>query len=197
MVEWVDQTAAVQSEREIDNVVDAFLQGDLKQRIAEEGKTGFYQLMAKKINVMISGTSDVVDDVQDIVAGAGRGDLSRRVQVEGKSGLTAKLGNDVNGLVDTIGTVVEEVQGLVAAANQGDLTRRIETEGKPGLLAKIGGGINELTDNMAGAGFAGEAGGLRGQPRRRRDQPGQCEPLAAHRGAGLVAWKRPPPRWKR
>ncbi|MBK7116882.1 MAG: HAMP domain-containing protein [Proteobacteria bacterium] len=149
VVEWVDQTAAVHSEREIDAVVDAFLQGDLKQRIAEEGKTGFYQLMAKKINVMISGTSDVVDDVQDIVAGAGRGDLSRRVQVQGKSGLTARLGNDVNGLVDTIGTVVEEVQGLVLAANQGDLTKRIETEGKPGLLVKIGAGINELTDNMA------------------------------------------------
>jgi methyl-accepting chemotaxis protein len=150
VVEWLDETAVVQAEKEIDGVVDAFLQGDLKQRIVEEGKTGFYLLMAKKVNVMVAGTSDVVDDVQDIVAGAGRGDLSRRVQVQGKSGLTAKLGSDVNSLVDTIGTVVEEVQSLVVAANQGDLTKRIETEGKPGLLVKIGGGINELTENMAG-----------------------------------------------
>ena len=149
VVEWVDRTATVQSEKEIDTVVDAFLNGDLNQRIVEEGKTGFYELMARKMNIMIGGVSDVVNDVQDIVAGTSRGDLSRRVQVQGKSGLTAKLGNDVNGLVDTIGTVVEEVQGLVVAANQGDLTKRIETEGKPGLLVKIGGGINELTENMA------------------------------------------------
>jgi methyl-accepting chemotaxis protein len=150
VVEWVDETATVHSEKEIDSVVDAFLQGDLEQRIVEQGKTGFYELMARKMNTMIAGMSDVVNDVQDIVAGAGRGVLDRRVTVAGKSGLTARLGNDVNGLVDTIATVVDEVQGLVVAANQGDLTRRIETEGKPGLLVKIGGGINELTENMAG-----------------------------------------------
>jgi methyl-accepting chemotaxis protein len=149
VVEWMDQTATVQSEKEIDGVVEAFLRGDLEQRIVQEGKTGFHELMARKMNTMIVGMSEVVNDVQEIVAGAGRGDLSRRVQVQGKSGLTARLGNDVNGLVDTIGTVVEEVQGLVVAANQGDLNKRIETEGKPGLLVKIGGGINELTDNMA------------------------------------------------
>jgi len=150
VVEWVDETVAVHAEKEIDGVVDAFLQGDLDQRISEQGKSGFYALIAQKMNTVISGMSDVVNDVQDIVAGASRGDISRRVQVEGKSGLTAKLGNDVNGLVDTIGTVVDEVQGLVVAANHGDLTKRIETEGKPGLLVKIGGGINELTENMAG-----------------------------------------------
>ena len=150
VVEWVDQTATVQSEKEIDAVVDGFLNGDLTQRIVEEGKTGFYEIMAKKMNTVIAGMSDVVNDVQDIVAGTSQGDISRRVQVQGKSGLTAKLGHDVNGLVDTIGTVVDEVQGLVMAANQGDLTKRIETEGKPGLLVKIGGGINELTESMAG-----------------------------------------------
>ena len=58
---------------------------------------------------------------------------------------------------------------------------------RPGLLVKIGAGINELTDEHGGPGLAGEAGGRRSQPRRGRDQPGQCQPLAAHRGAGLVA----------
>ena len=38
-----------------------------------------------------------------------------------------------------------------------------------------------------GTGLAGEGGGDGRQPRRRRDQPGQRQPLAAHRGAGLVA----------
>jgi methyl-accepting chemotaxis protein len=149
VVEWTDQTTAVQSQMQIDAVVDAVLHGDLKQRISEEGKSGFYELMARKMNTMICGMSDVVDDVQGIVASASRGDLSRRVQVDGKGGLTARLGNDVNGLVETIGTVVEEVQSLVVAANDGDLTRRIQTEGKPGLLVKIGAGINDLTENMA------------------------------------------------
>ena len=40
---------------------------------------------------------------------------------------------------------------------------------------------------MARAGLAGEDGGGRSQPRRRRNQPGQREPVAAHRRAGLVA----------
>jgi methyl-accepting chemotaxis protein len=149
VVEWLDNTASVQAEQEIDSVVDASLKGDLSKRISLEGKVGFYEVMAKKVNEMVGGMSDVVDDVQDIVAGTSRGELGRRVQVQGKNGLTQRLGNDVNGLIDTIGTVVEEVQGLVVAANHGDLTKRIETEGKPGLLAKIGGGINELTENMA------------------------------------------------
>jgi methyl-accepting chemotaxis protein len=150
VVEWVDQTKTVESEKEIDAAVDAFLKGDLSLRIKEQGKTGFYELIARKMNIVISGMAEIVSEVQVIVAEAGRGDLNRRVQVEGKSGLAERLGKDVNELVDVIGTVVDEVQALVVAANDGDLNRRIDTAGKAGLLVKIASGINDLTANMAG-----------------------------------------------
>jgi methyl-accepting chemotaxis protein len=150
VVEWVDQTKAVEAEKEIDTAVDAFLKGDLSHRIREQGKTGFYELIARKMNSLISGMSEIVGEVQVIVAETSRGDLTRRVQVEGRSGLAERLGKDVNELVDVIGTVVDEVQALVVAANDGDLTRRIETDGKAGLLVRIASGINDLTANMAG-----------------------------------------------
>jgi methyl-accepting chemotaxis protein len=149
VVEWVDRTAAVNSEKEIDAAVEAFLKGDLTHRVSEDGKAGFYELIAKKMNVVIGAMAEIAGDVQGIVAEASRGDLSRRVQTQGKTGLAARLGGDVNELVDAISTVVDEVQKLVVAANDGDLTRRIATSGKSGLLVRVGGGINELTSNMA------------------------------------------------
>jgi methyl-accepting chemotaxis protein len=149
VVEWVDRTAAVNSEKEIDAAVDAFLKGDLSHRVSEQGKTGFHELIAKKMNMVIGAMAGIAGDVQGIVAEASRGDLSRRVQTQDRTGLAARLGGDVNELVDAIGTVVDEVQKLVVAANDGDLTRRIDTAGKPGLLVRIGAGINDLTANMA------------------------------------------------
>ena len=126
-------------------------------------------------------------ELQDVIAAVTAGNLDNRISLEGKRDFFLTLSRGINELVEAIATVVVEVRGVVAAANTGDLTRRIDTKGKAGLLVQIGSGINDLTSTSLGTGVAGEDGFGRSEPRRRRNQPGQRQPVAAHGGAGVVA----------
>ncbi len=149
VVEWTDRTQEVAAEKDVLSVVEAFVAGDLKRRIPEEDKTGFYAVMAKNLNQIVGNVADVVEDVRVLVESARAGDLAKRMHFEGKPGLAEVLGNGVNMLVDEVANVVGEVNRLVEAANGGDLTQRIPIEGKGGLFQKVGGGVNALTSNMA------------------------------------------------
>ena len=150
VVEWYDKTQELAAERETLMVVEAVNKGDLGKRIPEDGKVGFYAVMAKNLNQVVANVSDVVDDVHKLVKAASSGDLSQRMVFEGKPGLTKTLGSGINDLVEEMANVVGEVQKLVDAANAGDLTQRIPVEGKGGLFQRVGGGVNGLVQNMAG-----------------------------------------------
>jgi methyl-accepting chemotaxis protein len=149
VVEWADRTQELTVEGEVQQIVTGAINGDLGQRIALDGKSGFFRNLSSGINELVENVAVVVAEVQTLVGEVNDGNLARRIRTEGKSGLMVKMGSGVNELTANIATVVDEVQSLVNAANDGDLTRRIETQGKSGLLVKVGSGVNELTDGMA------------------------------------------------
>ncbi|MEY4762184.1 MAG: hypothetical protein RLZZ200_2040, partial [Pseudomonadota bacterium] len=150
VVEWYDRTQEVAAEKDVLTVVESFVGGDLTRRIPEEGKVGFYGIIAKNINEIVSNVADVVSDVGALVDAARAGNLEQRMHFEGKPGLAQVLGDGVNQLVEEVANVVGEVHRLVDAANSGDLTQRIALEGQGGLFQKVGGGVNGLVDNMSG-----------------------------------------------
>jgi methyl-accepting chemotaxis protein len=149
VVEWIDRTADVANEKEIQRLVSAVIAGDLSARVKEEGNSTQI-IVAKGLNTLVESVGDVVAEVDKLVTAANDGDLSRRLNFEGKVGLSRKMGHAINTLVERVSSVVEEVQKLVGAASAGDLTYRIAVQGNGGLFERVGGGVNGLVESMAG-----------------------------------------------
>jgi len=64
VVEWRDRTAEVAAETEVTALVDGATQGDFSQRMALEGKDGFFRLMGEKFNELITTVSKTIVEVR-------------------------------------------------------------------------------------------------------------------------------------
>jgi methyl-accepting chemotaxis protein len=64
VVEWLDRSQEVRIEKEVSGIVAAVIDGDLSQRIALEGKTGFFESLSKGINGLVDNVTEMVAKVQ-------------------------------------------------------------------------------------------------------------------------------------
>ena len=95
VVEWADPPPSeLAVEREIQAIVSAFNDGDLKKRIPLEGKNGFHQSLATGINQLADDMSEIVGRVKVTAAevarsaaeiSQGNADLSQRTEVQASS----------------------------------------------------------------------------------------------------------------
>jgi methyl-accepting chemotaxis protein len=72
VVQWVDRTTEVATEKEVEFVVEAAQKGDLTRRIRDKGGTGFFATLAKGINSVLESNAGLVKEVKDAV-----GEVSR------------------------------------------------------------------------------------------------------------------------
>ncbi len=77
VVEWLERTQEVAAEKEIGALVDAVSEGKLDQRISLNGKTGFFEVLARGLNGVVGTVSDVVAETRKLVQSANDGDLTR------------------------------------------------------------------------------------------------------------------------
>jgi methyl-accepting chemotaxis protein len=94
VVEWADRTEEVQTEEEVQRVVDAVAAGDLRQRISLVGKTGVFERIGTGINTLADDLTTLVAKLQaaaeEIRSGTsdiavGNDDLSRRTSEQAAS----------------------------------------------------------------------------------------------------------------
>jgi methyl-accepting chemotaxis protein len=94
VVEWADRTEEVQTEEEVQRVVDAVAAGDLRQRISLTGKSGVFQRIGTGINRLADDLTSLVAKLQtaseEIRRGTsdiavGNDDLSRRTSEQAAS----------------------------------------------------------------------------------------------------------------
>jgi len=108
VVEWKNRTAEVRVENEVSNIVEAAANGDFSQHIEEEGKQGFYLILAKGINDLLKTTSTGIDDVVSVLRSMAQGDLTKKIDAEYK-GVFDQLKNDVNSTIDHLTDVISKV----------------------------------------------------------------------------------------
>jgi methyl-accepting chemotaxis protein len=93
-VEWADRTIELAVEREIQAIVSAFNDGDLKKRIPLEGRSGFHESLARGINQLADNMSEIVGRVKvtatEVARSAeeisqGNADLSQRTEEQASS----------------------------------------------------------------------------------------------------------------
>ena len=64
VVEWLDRTAEVSVESELQQVLAGVLAGDLGKRISTAGRTGFFETMCRGVNQLADNMSDIVSKVK-------------------------------------------------------------------------------------------------------------------------------------
>ena len=94
VVEWVDRTQEVRVEEEVSTIVRKAVQGDLRERIATEGKSSFFATLAGGLNELLETTAAMVRQIKEaalaVHTGAeeisqGNANLSQRTEEQSSS----------------------------------------------------------------------------------------------------------------
>ncbi len=121
VVEWSDRTAEVGVENEVATIVQAASQGDFGQRLATQGKTGFFANLSTGMNQLLDTSEQGLSDVADVLAAFAEGDLTKRIERD-YAGLFGRVKDSANSTAENLARVLGEVRGaadaLTGAANQ-------------------------------------------------------------------------------
>lgn len=154
VVEWQDRTLELAVEHETSGIVAAAAAGDFTQRLALEGKTGFFAQLAKDINRLLEINSCGLAEIALVLSAMAEGNLSRKAQGNFQ-GTFERLKDDCNLTVTRLVEIVGRIRGGAEAIKQGageiatgndDLARR--TEQQAAALEETAAALEELTSTV-------------------------------------------------
>jgi len=117
VAEWVDRTAEVRVEQEVERVVASAARGEFDTRIDTTAMTGFLATLGKDVNALVGNTSAALGEISQLLAALARGDLTRRIET-GYDGLFGRLKEDCNTTAETLGKTIADVRSAADALNQ-------------------------------------------------------------------------------
>ena len=136
VTQWLDRTAEVTAEHEIAGIVAAAAAGDFSQRIALEGKDGFFLQLAEGLNRLMEIVASGLGDIAMVLDAIAQGDLTRTIAAE-YEGTYAQLKDDTNTTVaklrEVVGRILEASEAISSAAGEiasgnADLSGRTEEQ---------------------------------------------------------------------
>lgn len=149
--EWVDRTAELAVEEEVQGVVTAALAGDLSRRIALGDKTGFFVTLSENVNQLVGIAQFVLDDTMRVFAAVAKGNLTETIDRE-YVGAFDQLKSDANTTIAQLTEVVGRIQksaGWVRSAaeeiSQGNVDLARRTESQAASLQETAASIEEMT----------------------------------------------------
>ena len=154
VVEWLDRTAEVAVEGEVNHLVEGAASGNFSVRITTEGKDGFFLKLAEGLNQLVNTADKGLNDVARVLGAIAKGDLTERIDAEyaGTFGdlknycnettesLTAMM-SDIRNAAETIFTASSEI-----AQGNADLSSR--TEQQAANLEETASSMEELTSTV-------------------------------------------------
>ncbi|WP_020407299.1 methyl-accepting chemotaxis protein [Hahella ganghwensis] len=154
VVEWRDVTNQVNAESEVEKLVLAAKQGDLKERVPAEGKEGFFLKLAEGLNEFVQVVDNVLEDIDSVVSKMAKGDLSGRMNTD-YNGQYANIADSVNGSVERLNGIVNQLlvaTESVRAANHeistGNNQLSERTEKQSSSLEETASSMEELASNV-------------------------------------------------
>jgi methyl-accepting chemotaxis protein len=195
VVEWLDRTQEVAAEKEIGALVDAVSEGKLDQRISLNGKSGFFEVLARGLNGVVGTVSDVVAELRRLVQSANDGDLTRSMDLDRKSGLYVSIGSGVNSLVGNMADMVSQVKNRAMQVQVGaeeisrgnsNLSQR--TEQQASSLEETASSMEQMTSTVKQtADNAAQANQLALDARQQAEQGGSVVGSAIQAMGGINA----------
>jgi methyl-accepting chemotaxis protein len=111
-VEWLDITAELAVQEEINALVNAASSGDLTKRVALEDKQGFMRKLGEGMNELLEVLAAAMDDIAHALDGMAKGDLTVSISKE-YQGTFGKLKDDINATVAKLTEVVSSIKEAV------------------------------------------------------------------------------------
>lgn len=154
VVEWVDRTAEIAMEREIQTIVDAAKNGDLKQRIPMEGAEGFFERLSGGINDLVDVSDRAISDTVRVLSALAKGDLTEQIEAD-YQGSFGQLKADLNTTVEKFTEVVTQITAsaseVLSGAQeiaQGNTNLSQRTEEQAASLEETASSMEEMTSTV-------------------------------------------------
>ncbi len=151
VAEWLDSTAEVMVEKEVAVILVAAVMGDFTQRIAMQGKTGFYRELSESINQLMQTSESGLNETVRVFNALSQGDLTEKISNH-YSGTFGQLKEDANSTVDdlnnTIGQIKDVAESIHTAAKEiahGNMSLSHRTEVQAASLQQTTTSMQKLT----------------------------------------------------
>ncbi len=134
--------------REIAYVTTAVAEGDLSQKITEDGKGGEVLVLSNTINSMVDSLTLFAVEVTRVAREVGtEGKLGGQATVPSAAGTWKDLTDNVNIMASNLTTQVREIANVATAVADGDLSQKITIDVK-GEIAELKDTINQMVDSL-------------------------------------------------
>lgn len=151
VAEWLDRTAEVAVENEVQSIVQAAKGGNLGTRIDLNNKTGFFLGLSEGVNELVTVAEQVIQDTVIVLSGLAQGDLTNTMSGE-FDGVFAKLKTDVNSTVEKLTEVVRNIQTGASSVNKvaaeiatSNAEVSMRTEQQAAVLEETASAMEEMT----------------------------------------------------
>ncbi len=150
-VEWFDATDEVATQKEVEGLVAAAVEGDFSKRLDVHSKEGFMRLLSEGINKLSEVTETGLKDVLRVAVALADADLTQTIDKE-YHGLFGQTKDGVNTTVINLQKLVDEIRVSVdsiataskeIASGNTDLSQR--TEEQASSLEETAASMEELT----------------------------------------------------
>ncbi|MBI3229004.1 MAG: HAMP domain-containing protein [Burkholderiales bacterium] len=114
VAEWLDRTAEMAVEMEVEQVVGSAALGDFSQRLEMDNKEGFFAGLALKVNTLMDNAEGGLNQIARVLAAMADGDLRQRISGQ-MQGIFGQLQEDVNSTGEKLGEVLSQVRQAALA----------------------------------------------------------------------------------
>lgn len=154
VIEWLDRTAEIAIEQEINQVIQTASKGDFSASLNLQGKGGFFLNVAQGLNQIIATTKHATTEIVRVIGAMAQGDLTQRISSE-YSGEFALVKRDVNKTLDSLTRTISDIiiaSETIATSSQEisagtqDLSTR--TEEQASSLEETAASMEEITQML-------------------------------------------------
>jgi methyl-accepting chemotaxis protein len=151
VVEWMDRTDEVAVEKEVGDLVQAAVNGDLSHRLETSGKDGFFLSLATGLNNLVGIADNVVTDTARVLDALAHGRLTETITAD-YQGSFGKLKQDSNATVAKLTEIITNIRESASTVSTGaneiaqgnaDLSQR--TESQASNLEETASSMEEMT----------------------------------------------------
>jgi PAS domain S-box-containing protein len=144
-LEWKDRTAEIAAERDINQIVEDAIAGNLASRISSEGKQGFLLQVSEGINRTLDAVINPLSVAATYIDRISKGDIPQKI-TDTYNGDFNAIKENLNQAIDAINKMITDANILTVAAVEGRLATRADAGQHFGDFRKIIEGVNQTLD---------------------------------------------------
>ena len=181
VVVWLDRTAEVATEQEVENLVSNARRGNLDLRVSVDDKEGFFRMLSENLNALVEITQSVVNDLSRVLGAFAHGDLTQRVTTD-YEGAFLELKNSANETGDRLTQVINDIHQTSDLVSQnaqeiarGNMDLSARTEAQASSLETTASSMEEINGTVRNnAANSVEASKLAEQTRNQAEKGGEA-----------------------